>query len=101
MPMPSSSRNFVARLSDGRAIRYQSRTMAASPAQTSANTVYGRVYGSWNIDHSIHVLAGQPVGTRGEDDRSERIHRLRVTARAVRELHRRRVRAAHRRTAVA
>src|SRR5678816_4595684 len=100
MPMPSSSRNFVVRLSDGRAIRYQSRTMAASPAQTSANTVYGTVYGSWNIDHSIHVLAGQPVRTGGEEDRSEDIHRLRVTGPAVGELHRRRVRGARRRNAV-
>src|ERR1051325_1328111 len=100
MPMPSSSRNLVVRLSAGRAIRYQTRTTAASPAQTSANTVYGRVYGSWNNDHSVHVLAGQPVGTSGEDDRSDRIHRLRVTGPAVRELHRRRVRAAHRRNAV-
>src|ERR1051325_2725337 len=78
-PMPNRSTIFVARVSAGRLIRYQISSTAERAAQPSANTRNGSVV---DIDGSIHVLAGQPAGTRREEDRSGRVDRLRVTGHA-------------------
>src|ERR1700733_15908025 len=91
--MPSNNTSFVACDSAGRRTRYHAINSAEPAAQVSAaaNTRLLKIH------DAIDVLAGAV----GDDDVAERVDGSRVTARAARQRHRRRVRRVGRRDAVA